>query len=393
MSFYLGAWADLFGRKLLFYIFLTAYILKQAIVIVCAYYFDSPKEFLLLSEVPSALSGGFPAWMLAINAFISDISKPEDRAFRYGMLHLATGLGRPLAAPLGAYLLTTGGFVCVFSTSLVGIVLGSILCVWLIRSYTWNPPKKTSTKKRSAFSPLLILDSFKATFKKRPGPNRKYVLILGAITIFTIMPFFGEMTVAYSYVRIRYNWDVKEYSTYSSIVSSVGLVGQAIFIPIIALLRINEAWVMTLVFASTVARHLIKGLASEPWMYYLGAMIDIIGSYAMSINRSMLSCCVAPDELGKVYALLSALDSLIPIGVSQGYTYVFKTFDELPGLIFFISTGISAIALLLSVYILISLKGRKMADVTAEGAGRAEPDEKEEEKGQDNEAFEHSTHF
>ena len=81
---------------------------------------------------------------------------------------------------------------------------------------------------------------------------------------------------------------------------------------------------MTIVYASTTIRHLVKGLASDPWMYYLGAMIDIVGSYGHSITRSMLSCCVAPEELGKVLALLSALDSLIPIGVSQGYSELFK---------------------------------------------------------------------
>lgn len=80
---------------------------------------------------------------------------------------------------------------------------------------------------------------------------------------------------------------------------------------------------MTAVFCTVIARHLIKGLASEPWMYYLGALIDIIGSYASSINRSMLSCCVAPDELGKVYAVLSAFDSALPIGISAGYSWIF----------------------------------------------------------------------
>ena len=144
------------------------------------------------------------------------------------------------------------------------------------------------------------------------------------ITIFTILPFFGEFTIAYSYVKVRYNWGVDEYSTYSSIVSAVGIIGQAVFIPLVALLKINEAWIMTIVYISTMARHLLQGLANESWMFYLGSLVDIVGSYASSINRAMLSTCVAPTELGKVYALLSAFDSLLPIGVSQGYTTIFK---------------------------------------------------------------------
>jgi len=56
-SLFMGAWADIFGRKLIFYIYLSAYVLQQGIVIICAYYFESPKEYVLLSTVPSALAG------------------------------------------------------------------------------------------------------------------------------------------------------------------------------------------------------------------------------------------------------------------------------------------------------------------------------------------------
>ena len=141
-SFYLGAWADLFGRKPLFYLVLTGYFLQQCVYVVCAYYFESKKEYLLLSHVPTSLSGGWAVWMMAMNAFIADITKPEDRAFRYGMLHIVHSLGRPLGAPFGAYLLRTGGFLCVFCTALVGIAIGSVYLLYRIHSYKWNPPKK-----------------------------------------------------------------------------------------------------------------------------------------------------------------------------------------------------------------------------------------------------------
>ena len=56
-SFYLGAWCDLFGRKLLFKIYLSARCMDQIIVILCAYFVNSPKEYLLLAKIPSSLAG------------------------------------------------------------------------------------------------------------------------------------------------------------------------------------------------------------------------------------------------------------------------------------------------------------------------------------------------
>ena len=54
------------------------------------------------------ISGGYAAFGIGLSAFIADISSPDQRAFRMGMIHLAQSLGRPIAAPLGAYLLETG---------------------------------------------------------------------------------------------------------------------------------------------------------------------------------------------------------------------------------------------------------------------------------------------
>ena len=141
-SFYLGAWCDLFGRKLLFKIYLTARCLEQVVVILCAYFIESPKEYLLIAPIPVALAGGFGAWMLAVNAFVADITDSQYLAFRYGMIHLAGSLAKPIAPMFGAYLLKTGGYVCVFTTSLAGTILGALLLVVMVRSYEWKSEKK-----------------------------------------------------------------------------------------------------------------------------------------------------------------------------------------------------------------------------------------------------------
>ena len=63
-------------------------------------------------ECISLFTGGYSAFSMGLSAFIADISKPDQRAFRMGMIHLAQSLGRPLAAPLGAYLLKEGLQIC-----------------------------------------------------------------------------------------------------------------------------------------------------------------------------------------------------------------------------------------------------------------------------------------
>jgi hypothetical protein len=64
------------------------------------------------------------------------------------------------------------------------------------------------------------------TFKKRPGPNRKYLFLLIIMMVIQIIPFYGEFTIAFLYVRTRFGWEVDEYSQYSSIVSAIGIAGE-----------------------------------------------------------------------------------------------------------------------------------------------------------------------
>ena len=79
---------------------------------------------------------------------------------------------------------------------------------------------------RHPFSLYHIKDALTVTFKKRPGPNRKYLFLMMLMMIIYIVPFYGEFTISFLFVRSVFKWDVKEYSQYSSIVSSVSIVGK-----------------------------------------------------------------------------------------------------------------------------------------------------------------------
>ena len=53
-------------------------------------------------------------------------------------------------------------------------------------------------------------------------------------------------------------------------------------------------------------------------------MIDILGPYAFAIIKAMSASCVPATELGKINALLSAIESLLPAGIGQVYATIWK---------------------------------------------------------------------
>ena len=57
LSFYMGAWADIFGRKAVLYIWCVSAMLGQVGILLTAIFMEWPKEIYLIAELPKAVIG------------------------------------------------------------------------------------------------------------------------------------------------------------------------------------------------------------------------------------------------------------------------------------------------------------------------------------------------
>lgn len=111
LAFYMGAWCDLIGRKVIMLAFFLAKALGAAFLVCYSHWMEMPLEYFLVAMAIPSIMGGDPAFNMSVYSFISDISRPEQRAFRMGMIHISTKIFRPFALPLGAWLLREGYFL------------------------------------------------------------------------------------------------------------------------------------------------------------------------------------------------------------------------------------------------------------------------------------------
>ena len=58
----------------------------------------------------------------------------------------------------------------------------------------------------------------------------------------------------------------------------------------------------------------VRGMATEPWIFYLSTIVDFGTSIVSPPIRAQITHCVEPHELGKIFAMLASVESLIPIG-------------------------------------------------------------------------------
>merc|ERR1719239_1070898 len=136
-------------------------------------------------------------------------------------------------------------------------------------------------------------------------------------------------------------------------------------------LELCDTTVIPVIICTIIARHVIKGLAYQPYLLYVASAVDLMGGYAFSAARSAVSKCVEMDELGKVFALLYSVESLVPIMMTQAYASLWKATSAVPGIgetywvgtCFFVSAILTTIALTLSIIGWCRLGGKDISDL------------------------------
>merc|ERR1719317_657747 len=116
--------------------------------------------------------GGMLGFVMVVYSFIADNSSDKQRTIRLAILSFTWHMTQPAGGPIGAWLLESGGYVCVFSASL--LIMGFSFLYMILR--LWNFQEKLIGKENMSllnmFHPRHIKESLQATLKPRSGHKR-----------------------------------------------------------------------------------------------------------------------------------------------------------------------------------------------------------------------------
>jgi DHA1 family tetracycline resistance protein-like MFS transporter len=328
----IGGLSDRFGRRPVLLLSLTALAIDFLLM--------GLAHALYVFFIARLLSGIFAATHSTANAYIADISTPEERAKRYGWLGAAMGAGFILGPALGGVLGDLDPRAPFFAAAaLAGI---NALYGWFV------VPESLSKENRRAFS-WKRSNPFGTLWRLRRTEGLGVMVI-----VYTAMGLAGFVYPAvWTYVAIaKFDWTAAEIGVSLAVYGAIYVVCQAVMVPFV-LPRLGERRVIWIALSIEIVA--LIGLATAPsgaWVYFWISFALFTGLQDPALMKIMTER-VGKDAQGELQGGLAALGGVVLAVAPLLYTQLFFLFEggmigiTFPGAPFLASAGFCVLALVL----------------------------------------------
>ncbi|MEZ5811661.1 MAG: TCR/Tet family MFS transporter [Rhizobiaceae bacterium] len=319
----IGALSDAWGRK-------PILLLSQAGLCV---------DYLVMSLAPNLawlvaariLAGVLGATVTTANAYMADISTPENRSRNFGYVGAAFGVGF-IAGPL------IGGVLGAIDLRLpflfAAVLIGANLVFGLVALPESLPPANRRPFGSSGVSPFGAL----ARLVRFP---MLYPLI--AALLITNIAQRGLEAIWVLYTGFRFGWSVRDASFSLAFVGAMFVLAQGFMVgPAVA--RLGEWRAVTIGFLTSALALTAYGFATSGWMVYPLIAVQVTGNaLAGPALNAICSKTVPADEQGLLQGTLSSVNSVAiiigPLAASGVFAAVSATnpLIDVPGAWFLFS--------------------------------------------------------
>ncbi|XP_075165570.1 putative peptidoglycan muropeptide transporter SLC46 [Haematobia irritans] len=409
---FIGAWSDRFGRKPLLIASFSGYFLFYSLTCLISYLsgkYDINPWLYLLPTIPLSLLGDGVTYSVATFCYISDVSTAKERPYRMTLYEAVIYIGLMMGSFSSGYIYNAyESSTMIFFISSLSILWATLFVVFLIpeslniqrtavaptantnnpNTDQGNPVTVASTSRnhenqdqqqeqldetaentRNCFQRLFDINHLKTMyetcFKPREYEARSVILLIVSCLLTCAFIVEGSMTVFYLFVREKFQWTVKDFTTYETV---------SIFVPIVG--NIVGVWLLRKVFKlqllnvaiyaliSQTSSSLMKGFAAINLQLYLAIALGIFKSIVNPMLRTVLTNLLPANELGKIFSFISALQAFIPFVATPLYTIIYRsTLETFPGFFNIVNACLFIVAIGLILVIL--RKKQKYSDYYA----------------------------
>ena len=246
------------------------------------------------------VSGAMQANMSVSNAYVADITPPEERARRFGMLGAMFGLGFILGPVMG-------GLLGAIDLRLPFFAAGSLALLNLL--YGWFVlPESLPAERRRAFS----IWSANPVSSLRGLAQLRGAGMLVAVIACSGLAQFVLYTTWVLYTTFKFGWGPLENGWSLAAVGVVSVVVQGLLMGrLLGLFGARRLAVMGLL-SSTLA-FVAWGAATEGWMIFAIIFVNLLGATVSASIQSIISGAVDARTQGQAMGAVGGLNSLMAV--------------------------------------------------------------------------------
>jgi DHA1 family tetracycline resistance protein-like MFS transporter len=245
--------------------------------------------------VGRVINGVTAASFSTANAYVADVTEPQDRAKAFGMMGAAFGIGFVVGPAIGGWL---GGYNLRWPFYLSAALA---LVNWLYGLFVL--PESLPLEKRAKglnwakANPVGSLD----LLRSKPG-----LVGLMSVSFLFQMAHVVFPSIFVLFVGHRYGWGPREAATMLVATGALSVVVQLLVVGR-AVNALGPRWALIIGIGSQIATFVIYAVAPTPTIFYIGLLVGGLGGLINPSVQSLMTGRVQPSEQGRLQGASSAL--------------------------------------------------------------------------------------
>ena len=246
------------------------------------------------------VSGAMQANLAIANAYVADITPPEQRAKRFGMLGAMFGVGFILGPVMG-------GLLGAIDLRLPFFVAGSLALVNLLYGY-FVLPESLPAERRHAFH----LRAANPVASLRGLAQLKGAGRLVAVVACSGLAQFLLYTSWVLYTTFKFGWGPLENGWSLAAVGIVSAIAQGLLLGRL-LKRFSPQRLAVLGMVSSTLAYAAWGAATQGWMMFAIIFLNLLGATVSAAIQSIISGAADARSQGRTLGAVSGLNSLMAV--------------------------------------------------------------------------------
>jgi len=330
----LGALSDSFGRRPVLLIGFCGFALN--------FFLTALATSLLMLVAVRLLAGAMQANISVANAYVADITPPEQRAKRFGLMGAMFGLGFILGPVMG-------GLLGAVDLRLPFLVAGSFALLNLLYGYFVLPESLPADRRRAfQWKSVNPVSSLRGLAQLKGAGRLVAVIACSGLAQFVLY------TCWVLYTTFKFGWGPLENGWSLAAVGIVSAIVQGLLLGKI-LKRISARRLAVLGLLSSTLAYAAWGAATQSWMMFAIIFVNLLGATVAATIQSLISGAADAHNQGQILGAVGGLNSLMAVLAPPVGAAILTAVSHQPrgdwriGAPFYFCAALQAAALLLAV--------------------------------------------